>query len=148
MRYRLRTLLIVVTRVILCGLVTGGVWTALSAILLALIGGEFLAAIPSGPSSVHQNGVPFTFIANLTAGIWAIWLYSTIRPRYASATVAAIVTGLAWWFIVSLQSAKWVALLSIPGHTVAAPLVATLPAIILATMVGAWFYEERISPAL
>jgi hypothetical protein len=127
-------------RVLLCGLIAGGVWTLLSIALLYLVGGDFLAALPDGgPSggSVHA----FLLGSNIAAGIWAMWLYAAIRPRYGPAPKRAAVAGLAWWFIVSLQSGKWVASGFAPPGAALGPLAATLPAIIAATMVGAWAYE-------
>ena len=132
-------------RVFGCGLVAGGVWTLLSVTLLAFAGGDFLAAVRDGrqSQSVPGSGLHvFLLFSNLVAGLWAMWLYTAIRPRYGPGPKTALWAGLAWWVIASMQSAKWVALLSIPPTAVLIPLVATLPAIILATLVGAWFYEK------
>ena len=51
--------------------------------------------------------------------------------------------GVAWWFIVSLQSGKWVALGFVPTRAALGLLLPTLPAIIAATLVGAWLYKDR-----
>ena len=133
------------TRVFLCGLVTGGVWTLLSVTLLAFAGGDFLAAVRDGRQgqSVPSGSLHlFLLFSNLGAGLWAMWLYTAIRPRYGPGPKTAVWAGLAWWMIVSMQSAKWVALLSIPPAASLIPLAATLPAIIGATLAGAWFYEK------
>jgi len=130
------------TRVILCGLLAGGVWTLLSVILLALVGGDFLAAVTGGRQHALGSGVHvFLLSTNLLAGIWAMWLYAAIRPHYGPGPKTAVIAGFAWWVIVSMQSAKWVALVS-GSPTVVAPLVATLPAVIVAALLGAWPYEE------
>jgi hypothetical protein len=134
-------------RVFLCGLVAGGIWTLLSIMLLFLVGGNFLAALPGGgPSGAGVHA--FLLGSNIAAGIWAMWLYAAIRPRYGPTPKRAAVAGLAWWFIVSLQSGKWVAIGFAPPGVALAPLVATLPAIIAATMVGAWAYEADGSGAI
>ena len=90
----------------------------------------------------------FLLGSNVVAGIWAMWLYAAIRPRYGPAPKRAAVAGLAWWFIVSLQSGKWVAVGFAPPGAALGPLVATLPAIVAATMVGAWAYEADGSPRI
>jgi len=41
-----------------------------------------------------------------------------------------------------MQSAKWVVLLEITPSTVITPFIATLPAIVMASLAGAWFYEK------
>ena len=130
-------------RVFVCGLVAGGVWTLLSVTLLAFVGGDFLAAARGDHQPTPSGGLHlFLIFSNLAAGVWAMWLYTAIRPRYGSGHKAAVRAGVAWWVIVSMQSAKWVALLSIPPAAVLIPLAATLPAIIGATLAGAWFYEK------
>lgn len=54
----------------------------------------------------------------------------------------AVVAGCAWWFIRSLQSAKWVALLGVPFSATLAPRAATLPAIVVAMLTRVWLYEK------
>jgi hypothetical protein len=111
--------------------------------LLVLVGGAFLAALPGGRLQTAGEGLHvFLFFADLAAGIWALWLYAATRLRYGPGLKTAVVAGLAWWVIVSLQSGKWVALVAVPTRAVLAPLAATLPAMIFAVMVGAWFYER------
>ncbi len=131
------------TRVFLCGLVTGFVWTILSIILLIFFGGAFLdavrAAMPNRSVGVHL----FLFFENLAAGIWGIWLYAMIRAHSGPGPKTAVVAGLAWWVIVSLQSAKWVALGFVPAKAALGLLLPTLPAIIAATLAGAWLYKDR-----
>ena len=130
-------------RVFLCGLLAGAVWTLLSLILVAVVGDEFMSAIPRVQSAATTRGVPFALIANFSAGIWAMWLYAAIRPRYGPGPKTAIVAGCAWWFIQSLQSTKWVAVVGVPWTVALGPLAAaTLPAMIVAVLVGAWPYEE------
>lgn len=130
-------------RVLLCGLVTGGVWTLLSVVLLAVVGQDFMSALRRFGHDSPRGGVPFTLIANLAAGIWAMWLYAAIRSRYGPGLKTAAVAGCAWWFIQSLQSAKWVTLVGVPSNVGLYPLAgATLPAMVLAVVVGAWMYQE------
>ena len=55
------------------------------------------------------------------------WQLLCSRPRYGPGPKTAAWAGLAWWVIVTMQSGKWVALLSIPPAAVLIPLAATLP---------------------
>ncbi len=84
----------------------------------------------------------FLIVANFGAGIWATWLYVALRPRYGVGRKSAFAASLAWWLMSSMQSAKWVVLLAITPSTVIAPFIATMPAIVVATLVGAWIYEK------
>lgn len=130
-------------RLFVCGLAIGGIWTLLSVLMLALLAEDFLAAVHNGRNSVpSRGGSIFLLLSNLAAGVWAMWFYAAIRPHYGPGRKSAVIVGLAWWVIASTQSAKWVALLSIPPELTLAPLAATLPSMIGGTMVGTWLYEK------
>ena len=130
-------------RSFLCGLVAGVVWTLLSMVLLGFVGDDFLAAVRVGRQHGSSSGsYLFLHFSNLAAGVWAMWLYTAIRPRWGSGPQTAVRAGVAWWVIVSMQSAKWVALISVPPAVTLAPLAATLPAILVATLAGVWLYEK------
>src|SRR5262245_16846448 len=104
-------------RILICGLVAGGIWSALSITLLAFVGDGFLTAVREG-RSVHGSTSPLLLIvANLGAGIWATWLYVALRPRYGVGWKSAFAASLAWWSMSSMQSAKWVVILEIPPST-------------------------------
>jgi hypothetical protein len=129
-------------RILACGLVAGGIWTALSVMLLAFIGSAFLAAVGDGRSASAGGSPLFMIFANLGAGIWATWLYVALRPRYGAGLKSALAAALAWWLMSSMQSAKWVSLLAITPATIVTLFLATLPAMVMATLAGAWFYEK------
>jgi len=129
-------------QVLRCGLVTGLVWTLLSIALIALVGSDFMALV-SGDRLVRPAGALQTFfiLSNIAAGFWTMWLYAAIRPRYGPGPRTALIAALAWWIIASMQGVKWIVLLGVPLHA-AWPMLATLPAIMIATMAGAWGYRE------
>ncbi len=130
-------------RVFLCGLVTGFVRTILSIILLIFFGGGFLDAMHNAVPKPSVGAHLFLLFENLAAGIWGIWLYAMIRTHAGPGPKTAVVAGIAWWVIVTLQSSKWVALGFIPTKAALGLLLPTLPAIILATLAGAWLYKSR-----
>ena len=102
--------------------------------LLFLVGGDSLAALPGGGLDAASGGVHlFLFGSNVAAGIWAMWLYTAIRPRHGSGPKTVAKAGFAWWVIVSLQSGKWLALVSVSSlKAILVLLAATLPATIVA----------------
>ena len=127
-------------RILICGLISGLAWTLLSAVLVGLLGGEFLAAASRGATSSGSG--PIMFGLTVAAGLWAVWMYSIVRKSLGGGFKSAAVVGLAWWLIASLQSAKWMTLEGVPVAT-AAPLgIAIFPAMIAATFIGAWLYER------
>ncbi len=128
-------------RLVVCGLVTGLVWSLLSLVLLVLAGEDMVTAVPK--LSAPTGGLlGFALMVNLGMGIWAMWLYAAIRPRYGPGPKTAAVAGFAWWVIYCLAKANWgpFGLVSTKGLMVL--LAATLPALILAILVGARQYEE------
>ncbi len=130
-------------RVLACGIVAGLVWTLLSSILTTFVAYDFVAAVPGGRLSAPRAGlVVFLFIVNLVMGIWAMWLYAAIRPRYGPGPKTAGVAGFSWWVISSLIDATWGSFGFVPPKALLAPMAASLPAIIVAAVVGAWLYKE------
>ena len=131
-------------RVFLCGLLTGAVWGALATPLMLLVGRDFLAAVPIGnPLSPFRLGLMAFFAASwFVMGIWTMWLYAAIRPRYGPGPKTAAIAGLALWVIGTAADIVWASFGVIPPAVLVAPLIAALPAIIVAAVVGAWPYKE------
>jgi hypothetical protein len=130
-------------RVLLCGIVAGVVWTVLSAVVTVLVGHDFVAAVPGNRlSAPGVSLVAFLFIVNLVAGTWAMWLYAAIRPRYGAGPKTAVVTGISWWVIGSLLDATRGSFGFVPVSALWPAMAASLPAIIVAAVAGAWLYKE------
>lgn len=129
--------------VVLCGIVAGLTWTVLSSIITAFVARDFVAAVPGGRLSEPSGSlIAFLFLVNLVMGTWAMWLYAAIRPRYGPGPKTAVVTGFSWWVISSLVDATWGSFGFVAPKAVLAPIAASLPAIIIAAVAGAWLYRE------
>ena len=129
-------------RVFLCGLLTGVVWGVLEAIKAPLVGRDFLAALPGGHVRMSAGFFAFWIVIELVVGIWTMWLYAAIRPRYGPGPKTAAVAGFALWVIGALADAIWASLGFIPPGVLVAPVATDLPIIIVAAVVGAWLYKE------
>jgi hypothetical protein len=101
-------------RIVLSGLVTGIAFTVMSVVLVGLFGNDFLAAVSESAVAGAPKTGPALYLLTVAAGVWAMWLYSVVRPGSASNIRASVVVGLAWWVIASLQSLKWAVLFGIP----------------------------------
>jgi hypothetical protein len=129
--------------VLLCGLVAGLVWTLLSSVFTALAGSGFAAAVPGDRLRAPGIGlVAFLFAVNLAMGMWAMWLYAAIRPRYGAGPRTAAVAGLSWWVISSLGDATWGSFGFVPARALLPVMAGSLPALIVSGVVGAWLYRE------
>jgi len=130
------------TRVLGCGLLAGIVWIVLGALVTASLGRDF-AALPHNHLGRPTPGfVAFNVMLDLLEGISILWLYAAIRPLYGPGARTAAIAGFAWWLIVSLGDATWCSFDLFPPRTVIPLMIGTLPALILATLVGARFYKE------
>jgi hypothetical protein len=133
-------------RVLFCGLVAGVAWTVLSSVVTVLAGQDFSAAVPGNRLAAPSSGlVILLFAVNLVEGVWAMWLYAAIRPRYGAGPKTAVIAGLSWWVISSLIDVTWGSFGFVPARTLLGPIAASLPAITLAALGGAWLYKESSS---
>ena len=138
-------------RMFLGGLLTGGLWFGLLLLIMAFVGRDFGMAVVAAAQRNPTPGVlprwlpnPVILITlNLVIGIWTMWLYAAIRPRYGPGPKTAAVAGFALWVIgPAAGSAFWGLSGIIPPMTMVAPIAASLPAIVLAAVVGARYYQE------
>ncbi|MBI4465806.1 MAG: hypothetical protein HY656_00040 [Acidobacteria bacterium] len=128
-------------RVFLCGILTGVVLYLLTAavFVFALPETELRRAVEAAGRPTFS---PLHFILHVAIGIWAMWVYAAIRPRYGPGPKTAAVAGVALWVIAALVDAVWGSVGLIPLGALPVPLAVTLPIGIVALMVGAWPYQE------
>lgn len=129
-------------QVLVCGFIAGAVWTLLSVVVVMLVGGDFFESLPRlrQESSASQSGL-LLLVSNFIAAIWAIWLYLALHERFRPAAKRAVVVGVAWWALQSLQSLKWLVVVGATLSSVVPLVIATLPAMILSVGAGAWAYH-------
>lgn len=129
-------------RLALCGFVAGVVWHLLSVVSISAFAPDFIASLER--TAPHQAlGGLFFYAVDVAMGIWAVWLYSAIAPRYGQGATAVAIAGSAWWIVKTLQSAKLAGLGFIELNPALLPLgVATLMAAFLASGAGAWLYRK------
>ena len=131
-------------RIVLGGLLTGFVWTLLSSVSTSLVAADFAAAVPGNKLfAPSAEMVGFLFAVNLAEGIWAVWLYASIRPRYGAGLKTAAFVGVAWWIISTLFDVTWGSFGFVPAKALLAPIAVSLPEQVIATITGAWLYRER-----
>jgi len=129
-------------RWVLCGFVTGVVWNLLSIASLAVWTPTFVASI-RGNAPYPALGDAFFFGVDIAMGIWGIWLYSAIVPRYGSRPTTVVIASTAWWILKTLHSIKWAGsgFIEIDRNILLLG-VSTLVAATLSVAVGAWLYQH------
>ena len=129
-------------RLTLCGFVAGVIWNLLSVVFLSIFAQDFVASVQQGAPHPSQGGA-FFFAIDILMGVWAMWLYSAIAPRYGARLSTMVIAGVAWWILKTLQSAKWAGLGFLKFGPGLLPLgVATLGATVLASVAGIWLYSS------
>jgi hypothetical protein len=129
-------------RVVGCGMLAGIVWIILGSIVTASLGRDF-AALPHSRLGTPTSGF-FTLnvVLDLLEGLSILRLYASIRPAYRPGARTALIAALAWWFIVSSGDVTWCSFGFFPPQTVIPLMIGTLPAVLIATLIGAKFYKD------
>lgn len=77
-------------------------------------------------------------------GIFAIWFYAAVRPRYGPGPQTAALVGVAIWLISGIGPTVWYAhILQLPTGLVVSSMAVELIADVVATILGAWPYKEE-----
>ena len=139
-----------INRVILGGIVAGIVADALDFIA------DFVVLGPHWARNMKALGKPPDFtihqiaafeIIGLACGIFVIWLYAAMRPRYGPGPKTAIYAGVAAWVIGALLPN--VAFMGIAGlfsfNLMAATTAANLVEFVVGALAGAALYKEGAS---
>src|SRR6267378_5781972 len=125
-------------KVLIGGLIAGVV---LNVMLLKAQMAAAMQAVGKPPMTNAQ--IPWFVVLDFVAGVFLVWLYAAIRPRFGAGPATAAKAGFAAWFVGLLL----VNLFMWPMHLYPANLtiITTVVALIewpLATVIGAKFYVE------
>jgi hypothetical protein len=130
------------SRVVGCGLLAGLIWIILGAIVTALLGHDFAALPHNRLGAPTPAFIVLNVAIDLLEGISILWLYASIRATYRPGAKTALIAALAWWVIVSLGDATWCSFGLFPARTLVPLMLGTLPALAVATLLGARLYRE------
>src|SRR5437016_4039823 len=131
-------------RVFLCGLMVGILWGLLGELKFTLLGRDLLTAMRGshGRPTINAWLVAFWVCMELVLGVWIMWLYAAIRPRYGAGLKTAVGAGVALWVITAWVDVVWASVAGVSFNVLMAPVAADLPIDIVAAVVGAWLYRE------
>jgi hypothetical protein len=137
-------------RVIFGGLMAGVVINVfeffLNGEVLAKDWGAAILALGRPPIAGSQIAVFFVWsfiLWGFLIGIFAVWLYAAIRPRYGAGPKTAVcVASFIWVLGYLLPSVTPFLLQLFPHRIVVTGLTVGLVEVLVATLVGAWFYRE------
>ena len=92
----------------------------------------------------QTEGIVFFAVYSVALGILIVWLYAAIRPRFGAGATTAIAGGVFFW--ISIYFVPYAALLRfdpIPIGGVLVHWIWTVVEIPLASVAGAWVYQEE-----
>jgi hypothetical protein len=141
------------SRVVLGGLLAGMVINVfeffLNGVVLAKDWAAALAALGIPPIAGSRIAVFFVWsfiLWGVLIGIFAVWLYAAIRPRYGAGPKTALGVGAFVWGLGYLLTSVTPFLLHLyPRRILAVGLTVGLVEVLLATLIGAWLYREPSS---
>lgn len=133
-------------KVIVGGLVAGLVLNVVDTVLFGVVLKDdmaaAMAALNKPPMSNAQ--IPWFVFLDFVFGVFLVWLYAAIRPRFGAGPGTAAKAGLAVWFAAGLMNALFMWPAALMPHNIT--IIATVAFMIsapLATVIGAKFYTEE-----
>ena len=133
------------TRVILGGLLAGVVINVFESVLNGVVlAKDWEAAMAAlGKPPMGGNQIAVFVIWGFLVGVFAVWLYAAIRPRYGAGPKTALCAGAAVWGLgYLLASVPPIVLNFFPARIMILGLVVGLVEVLMATLLGAWLYRE------
>ena len=126
--------------VLMSGILAGLAWSLMTLPILILFGGEIIDAVPRPLVTAGRLG---SFSLNVVAGIWAMWLYASLRPVYGPGPKTAAIAGFSWWLVATLATWQWTEIGLLRFRGLSTLIVASLPILIVVTTFGAWLYQDK-----
>jgi hypothetical protein len=132
-------------KVIVGGLIAGVVLNVIDTILYGVVLKDQLAAAMAAlnkPATTNAQ-IPWFVFLDFVAGVFLVWLYAAIRPRFGAGPGTAAKAGIAGWFAASLLVTLFMWPMALMPHNLM--ILTTLVALVqwpLAVVVGAKFYTE------
>jgi hypothetical protein len=99
------------------------------------------------PALMAKPGIEMTsmlgwVIVDLLLGIFVVWFYAAIRPRFGAGPRTAIIAALSVWFVTHLFFASYAFNQLYSASLVGASSLGSLVAILAGGLVGCWIYRE------
>lgn len=133
-------------RVIAGGLLAGVVINVCEAVVNGIaLKNDWAAAMQAlgRPAEYSTGGMAALLIWGFLVGVFAIWLYAAIRPRYGAGPKTAAVAGLSVWVLGYLLSALPAAATRLfPLRLLLIGIGVGLVEAVAGTVLGAWPYKE------
>jgi hypothetical protein len=133
-------------KVIIGGLVAGVVLNVVDTVLFGIVLKDQMAAAMAALNKPAMSNaqIPWFVFLDFVCGVFLVWLYAAIRPRFGAGPGTAVKAGLIAWFAIGVLNAlfMWPSAL-MPHNLSIITLAVYLVEAPLAAVVGAKFYTEE-----
>ena len=133
-------------RVILGGLLAGVIVNIGEFVLnMAILGTQWEAALKAlNRPQFSGEVIAFFVLLAFALGIFAVWLYAAIRPRFGPGPLTAICAGLVVWALAILYPTGGALPMGLfPRHLLLYTAAWEFFEVPIATLAGAWIYREK-----
>jgi hypothetical protein len=133
-------------KVIVGGLVAGVLLNVVDTVLFGIVLKDQMAAAMAAANKPPMSNaqIPWFVFLDFVCGVFLVWLYAAIRPRFGAGPGTAVKAGLVAWFAIGLLNAlfMWPSAF-MPHNLTIITLAVYLVEAPLAAVVGAKFYTEE-----
>lgn len=132
-------------KVVIGGLVAGVVLNIVDYVLYGVILKDQMAAAMTalGKQPLTDAQIPWFVFLDFVAGVFLVWTYAAVRPRFGAGPATAAKAGLAVWFVAGLLNSLYMWPMQLmPQNLTMTALAVGLVAMPLAAIAGAKFYTE------
>ena len=134
-------------KVIVGGLIAGVVLNVIDTVLYGVVLKDDMAAAMAALNKPAMSNaqIPWFVFLDFVFGVFLVWLYAAMRPRFGAGPGTAIKAGVVAWFAAGLIPALfgWPSGLPMPHNLTIIATIAFLVGAPLATVIGAKFYTEE-----
>jgi hypothetical protein len=130
---------------IIGGVIAGVVLNVVDFVMFGIVLKDDMAAAMAAlnkPAMTNAQ-IPWFVFLDFVAGVFLVWLYAAMRPRFGPGPATAVKAGIAGWFLGSLLVTLFMWPMALMPHNLM--IITTLVALVqwpLAVVVGAKFYTE------
>lgn len=126
---------------LLAGLVLNVYDFVLNGVVLSDRWNAALAAL--GKGEMGGSLIAWFVLFDFLFGLWIVWVYAAIRPRFGPGPRTAAIAGLAGWFLMGFMHTLSEAPMGLfPANLMWVNTIGALVMVPVAGVVGAWLYQE------
>ncbi|HXM38582.1 MAG TPA: hypothetical protein VN908_07990 [Gemmatimonadales bacterium] len=132
-------------KVIVGGLIAGVVLNVVDFVLYGVVLKDQMAAAMTaiGKQPVAMAQIKWFVLLDFVAGMFLVWMYAAVRPRFGPGPATAVKAGLAVWFVAGLLNTLFMWPMGLmPQNIMITTVVVMLVEFPLAAVIGAKFYTE------